>query len=246
MNKNKLRQEISHLIDSIKDHSDMITNYRKIPQLELEMILSKIKKLYEKSIVFNYLNEVEQDDEQFLRSEPPEKVDKKPLEQEVVVQKKDKMEGTQLEYVERFEDENIKKSADEPEPDGISRKEPLKNISLQREDINSKLKDRIGNSSLNEKIYDNKTDSTVAGKLEKKKIESLNKAIGTNEKFVFTRELFGNDREAFNQAIKNIDSLSSYEEAEKYIHENIAGKFEWDFNLKSVVTFFDLLKRRFL
>lgn len=56
MDKKNVRKEIAALIDSIKQHSDNIGDNKHIPQLELELILSKIKSLYEKSIVFNYLN----------------------------------------------------------------------------------------------------------------------------------------------------------------------------------------------
>ena len=56
MEKSKIRKEIAALIDSIKEHSDNIGENKQIPQLELEMILNKIKKLYEKSIIFNHLN----------------------------------------------------------------------------------------------------------------------------------------------------------------------------------------------
>jgi hypothetical protein len=56
MDKNKIRKEIADLINSIKEHSDNIGDNKHIAQLELELILSKIKSLYEKSIVFNYLN----------------------------------------------------------------------------------------------------------------------------------------------------------------------------------------------
>ncbi len=58
MDKLHIRKEISALIDSIKEHSDNIKNQDQVPQLELELILTKIKKLYEKSIVFNHLNSI--------------------------------------------------------------------------------------------------------------------------------------------------------------------------------------------
>jgi hypothetical protein len=58
MNKNQIRKEIAALIDSIKEHSDNIGEKQHIPQLELELILLKIEKLYQKSIVYNYLNSV--------------------------------------------------------------------------------------------------------------------------------------------------------------------------------------------
>lgn len=56
MNKKQIRKEIAALINSVKEHSDNIGDKEHIPQLELELILSKIEKLYQKSIVFNYLN----------------------------------------------------------------------------------------------------------------------------------------------------------------------------------------------
>ncbi|MGQ0829153.1 MAG: hypothetical protein ACT4ON_12255 [Bacteroidota bacterium] len=56
MDKFKVRKEIAALIDSIKEHSDNIGDNKHVPQLELELILNKIKNLYEKSIVFNHLN----------------------------------------------------------------------------------------------------------------------------------------------------------------------------------------------
>ena len=59
--KKELRKEIGNLIDNIKEHSDELTELRRIPQLEVEVIVSKIKKLYEKSVVFSYLNAMEDD-----------------------------------------------------------------------------------------------------------------------------------------------------------------------------------------
>lgn len=56
MDKSSIRKEIAALINSIKEHSDNIGDKEHIPQLELELILHKIEKLYQKSIVFNHLN----------------------------------------------------------------------------------------------------------------------------------------------------------------------------------------------
>ncbi|TND08588.1 MAG: hypothetical protein FD123_2092 [Bacteroidetes bacterium] len=59
MNKYAVRKEIAALIDSIKEHSDNIGTRKHIPQIELELILHKIEKLYQKSIVFNFLNSMD-------------------------------------------------------------------------------------------------------------------------------------------------------------------------------------------
>lgn len=68
MDKLTIRKEIAALINSIKEHSDNIGNSHNIPQLELELILHKIEKLYQKSIVFNHLNSEER-----LQGDEPEK-----------------------------------------------------------------------------------------------------------------------------------------------------------------------------
>ncbi len=56
MDKLTIRKEIAALINSIKEHSDNIGANEHIPQLELELILHKIEKLYKNAIVFNHLN----------------------------------------------------------------------------------------------------------------------------------------------------------------------------------------------
>lgn len=56
LKKKYVKKEIADLINSIKEHADALHEDRHIPQLELDVILDKIEKLYQKSIVFNYLN----------------------------------------------------------------------------------------------------------------------------------------------------------------------------------------------
>ena len=69
MDKSSIRKEISSLINSIKEHSDNIGDKEHIPQLELELILHKIEKLYQKSIVYNHLHSVSEASEKVKPSE---------------------------------------------------------------------------------------------------------------------------------------------------------------------------------
>ncbi|MGL4597506.1 MAG: hypothetical protein ACRCYO_08265, partial [Bacteroidia bacterium] len=55
-NKNEIRKEIAALIDSIKKQSDHIGFTREIPQVELDLIIHQIERLYRRSVVFSYLN----------------------------------------------------------------------------------------------------------------------------------------------------------------------------------------------
>lgn len=57
MDKNQIRKDIEGLIINIKEHFDNALDQDHIPQLELEMIVSKIEKLHQKAIIFHYVNE---------------------------------------------------------------------------------------------------------------------------------------------------------------------------------------------
>jgi hypothetical protein len=72
-------------------------------------------------------------------------------------------------------------------------------------------------------------------------VDSLQSAIGINDKFLFTRELFEGDADAFAQTIRIIDAMSGINDAAAYLRDN----FKWKKNETSL-KFIDLVKRRFL
>ncbi len=56
MDRNSIRKEIIALVSSIKNQSDILANEKTPSQLDLELFLHKVEKLYQKSIVFNHLS----------------------------------------------------------------------------------------------------------------------------------------------------------------------------------------------
>ncbi|ASB48093.1 hypothetical protein [Alkalitalea saponilacus] len=72
-------------------------------------------------------------------------------------------------------------------------------------------------------------------------IVDLRKAIGINDRFFFQRELFGNNSELFNQTIDQINQMATFESAVSFL----SGNFNWDQNNEAVVSFRELIKRRF-
>jgi hypothetical protein len=60
MNKKEIGKEIEVLIRSIKLHYDNIAEEVRIPTIELELITAKIRKLHEKSIIFNHMHMMEE------------------------------------------------------------------------------------------------------------------------------------------------------------------------------------------
>ena len=56
MDRNTIKKEIIALASSIKIQSDTLANEKYPSQLDLELFLHKVEKLYQKSIVFNHLS----------------------------------------------------------------------------------------------------------------------------------------------------------------------------------------------
>lgn len=71
-------------------------------------------------------------------------------------------------------------------------------------------------------------------------VTSLHAAIGINDRFLFTRELFDGNGDAFAKAVKEIDAMSNIHDAATYLREH----FKWKKNETSL-KFIDLVKRRF-
>lgn len=72
-------------------------------------------------------------------------------------------------------------------------------------------------------------------------ITSLASAIGTNDRFLFTRELFDGNMDHFHETIHSLDGMKTIQEAVDFLQEH----FQWK---KSETThkFLELVKRRFL
>ncbi len=248
MNKYQLRKEIAELIDSIKEHSDQIGTRKRIPQLELELILSKIKKLYEKSIIFNYVNQhhIDEWEEQELPVIPAahedvldnNEIEEVSVKDTVVVETKAPEELLINIQVEE-KSEIVEK---------IKNEEPTIQISAQEKvaiEVNTKILE-ARNVSLNDKLSKQVADVSLLSKLRKKPVEDLVKSIGINERYLFTKELFKGNSEAFMQHVRAINAVNTYEDAQQYIEKEVIPNFNWDVNNPAVNEFLDLVQRRFI
>ena len=114
----------------------------------------------------------------------------------------------------------------------------------ENEDIPEILADRFYNTktSMHDSLARKQSQNNISSKIQAKPIQDLNKAIGLNERFLFIRELFGGDKNAYYEAIQIINEMPNYEEAEQYIQE----RFNWDEDKPEVIRFMELVRRRFI
>lgn len=89
-------------------------------------------------------------------------------------------------------------------------------------------------------------DFSLAGKLKKSPISDLKAAIGLNQRFLFSNELFNGNMEAFNRALNELNHLESIDDAQRYIEAQLAPSYQWNGESETVLEFVELVHRRFM
>lgn len=110
--------------------------------------------------------------------------------------------------------------------------------------VEEKLSSSTDIGSLNEKLSQQQQKVSLAEKLQKKPISDLKTAIGLNQKFLFMNDLFEGENTAYNEAVNQLNSMSSMDDA-KNLLLSLGTKYNWDLESESVVQFTELVERRY-
>ena len=96
-------------------------------------------------------------------------------------------------------------------------------------------------------VFSVKRGTDLADRLASAPINKLSKAMGLNEKLFTINELFGKDQSRFDRAMRDLDRLSSYEQAKCYLVD-IAREQNWakEGRMTKAQNFMKLVYRRYL
>lgn len=205
MEKLQIRKEIAALINSIKEHSENIADDKHIPQLELELILHKIEKLYEKSIVFNYLNSL------------PD------LKNEI--------------------DSNQNTISTTVEPKVETKTEIKQEIVTPVDLFGSELQPSIEKPKAEKKV-EKKEEKAAPNKIQKQPVLDLKSAIGFNDKFQFSNELFEGNMQELEIAIQQLNTAETFESAMEY-YLSLQQLYNWQEGNETAKRLLDLVERRY-
>jgi len=143
----------------------------------------------------------------------------------------DKIEPEEEEIEEVIEEE-VKDEGDE-----------FKNVEILDEEV----EDDFPEETLNDQF--NKKEETVADQLEKEikhtEGSELMKSISVNNRYMFTKELFKEDKVDFENTIYDLDQLGSFDESVEYLVQGIAKENKWDMQSEVVKEFLKVLFRKF-
>jgi hypothetical protein len=205
--KKSILQEIEVLIRSIKVHYDNLENESRIPSIELELITSKIRKLHEKSIIYNHLHYLEEEQNQFLKRLKQE--DEKPAQ------------------VQKYP-ENEKPTTLATETEHRSPINPIIPTPVQTKEEQKPIENPAVNTSpeivlpvLNQTIPEKKTNPEP---IDFKRETNIN--LGLNDRIWLTRELFEGNADELNLAINTLKNSASLAEFNQHLHQ-LKAKYNW-------------------
>jgi hypothetical protein len=200
MDRNSIRKEIIALVSNIKNQSDVLANEKYPSQLDLELFLHKIEKLYQKSIVFNHLSlfdGFEEQEQQPVSSSAPVAIAE--VQQAPVLQPP------------------------------VKAAEPV----IQPESV-----------PLVQQPVPEKTVEPIAPVIQKKSLPDLKSAMGINDKFQFTNELFKGNMQEFNIAIEQLNAADTLASALNYL-KSMQPLYGWDEENETLKRLLAILHRRY-
>lgn len=87
--------------------------------------------------------------------------------------------------------------------------------------------------------------ASVSDKFLHTPIASLKDAFSLNDRYLFANELFKKDMTLFNETVKTIDFCKNLIEAQEVLHQSKT-TLNWDAENERVISFYELVERRFL
>ncbi len=273
MRREIIKAQIIDILDAIIEQTQVINEHKgRIPQIEIDLIKKNISELYETYCVLDKMNQEDVSEKKSSKTEiindlvaPTEEKAKTQItekafaEVEIVEEKKPKEEikvETPIEPITKNEENISTKIVVEKEAEPEIKKEPIIESAEIKKSTPEPIKVIVNpnpttiadkfkneNKTLNDSI-ENKEDKSIVSKMQKAPITDLIKAIGINERFLFTKELFKNDSEQYGPAIKSLNEMSGLSEAFDYLDE-LKTKMDWDENSSACLKIYDLIRRKY-
>ena len=216
MEREQLRKELNDLLDNVVEHSSNYSGNRQIPSLEISYVLTKINKMQETLIILKHL--IKEEEKQLKK----EKQQKRQLAQELEVKK--------------VEEEKVELD--------VQSEVVVEEKQLQKDELPISEVEKVNESTIEKEDVIEQPATTITN-MEQLPITKLVDAFSLNDRYLYANELFEKDMGAFNEVVKNLDSSNNFEEA-KTILMRVGSERNWDVEDENVLSFTNLVERRFL
>jgi hypothetical protein len=241
-----LKKTLNILTKDIRDIEKIVSNYEnysEIPPIEIDLVLSKVRNLYDSLLIFRktITETINTDDIKIDNQTKPGVKAKEDTFSDKVGQPEDK------ELIEVEEDKTMD-SADETKTSAdISQDLSKEKTKADTKDIKKEpetLADLFQNSKSyrHEKLAEEKPVKNLSSKLQSEPIPDIGSAIGLNDKFLFINELFNGNIEKYEETISFLNNAPNFNDAFNYLNEH----FNWEMESLSVQKLLNLVRRKLI
>jgi hypothetical protein len=244
-NKKLLKEIIKQVLDAINEEQAILWKYEgQIPQIEVDLIMENIRKLYDN---FHLLNKENQ------KAVPSSKTNinigftKKSTTQTIGPETEDVIEPihqTPDEIV--LQVETIEKKPAEAEPINEIPDSQSSSFDLFSEgEMMVVDKYKTPENTVHDNGSKEVDDDSIASKIQYTPINDLKAYIGINDRFIFINELFHGNMNAYSKAIDDLNSCENSEGAIKYLGE-LKEQNNINEELDSFRRLYDFVQRKYL
>jgi len=211
-------QDIEKMVGNFK-------NYSEIPNIELDLVLSKLRNLYDVLLMVKEDNPSNADlPKETTTTEKVETAEKKPASEPVIEEK----------LIDIKPENTIPETENNEE--SVTHKEETKNDTIIADKFEKQQK------FFDEKLASETSNKDLSSRLKSQPIKSIAGSIGINDKFMLIRELFNGDADKFRTTMEVLDRTDSFSNAKKYIDDN----FNWDMENENVSQLMNLIERKYI
>ena len=238
MNKEELEQKIKSLLAKMADHSNITK------QLEMKSLSEDVRELQESIVILNHLNSTEIAEATTIEEPREDVVEEAETAREEPLMEQDHMVGIVQEEQEQAVQTNENDLAHEDIQEQLEPEVETRTDSVAIENPEPEPEPE-SEQSINDQIESQSNGKSVASQLESQPIDNLSQAIGINERFLFTKELFNDDSQAYAVAIEKLNEFQSLDEARSYINSDLKSTYVWDDESEAVSSLTNLVEKRY-
>lgn len=191
--------------------------------LEEEIIKESQSEIYEESIV----QEIDEDE---LKAEDVKSV--------LEVEENEELTDEALVGDNEFDKEETELVG--PSEEQVIEEEQLEDAGLS---LNEKLSEKP-TKTINEN-FEQDENASLANRLQQTKVGSIIEAISVNNRYMFIKELFDGDTDDFNDAIEDLETCKSFDDAVELLVQSHAKNYDWDMNSDEVKELLKVVFRKF-
>jgi hypothetical protein len=229
------KNTLEAIIENVKEINTMVsgfTNYDKIPAIEMDLTLEKVRNLYDILLILK---------QSHLKEE--NKITKAVSGTETPSVEPDKAGGANG-LPEKENGSDIKDRHDSIEYEESAKSDLTEDKSAKTDNNEKIISDRFKSqtASIHDGFLKSQKYEDLSTKLKSKPITNMADAIGINDKFIFIKELFNGNENKYNKTIEILNNATNFNDAYNYL----MGNFNWDMDNSLVQILLDLIRRKLI